>query len=341
MERIIKASSNEGDLVLDCFCGSGTTAAVAEKLKRRWITCDLGRFAIHTARKRLLGVPEVRPFVVQNLGKYERQAWQIERMKEVGARTNGEAASTREAEEAAQRAASRQAQRNYLDFMLKLYRARPLDGYIWLHGVKNGRYVHVGSVDAPVSDGDLKQIAAEFRRAVGSGDDAPETNGIDVLGWEFAFEMNEAAKQSAAQSNIDIRFKPIPREVMERRAVEQGDIQFFELAALGCEYSQAGRKVTLSLTDFAVSPDYVPADVQAGITHWEQLIDYWAIDWNNGGALSDTFHNEWQSYRTRAKKTLERQTSHQYDEPGTYRVMVKVIDILGNDTTKVVKVTVK
>ncbi len=62
--------------MLDCFCGSGTTAAVAEKLGRRWITCDLGRFAIHTARKRLLSIAGVKPFVVQNLGKYERQAWQ-------------------------------------------------------------------------------------------------------------------------------------------------------------------------------------------------------------------------------------------------------------------------
>ena len=62
--------------MLDCFCGSGTTAAVAEKLGRRWITCDLGRFAIHTARKRLLSIQGVKPFVVQNLGKYERQAWQ-------------------------------------------------------------------------------------------------------------------------------------------------------------------------------------------------------------------------------------------------------------------------
>src|ERR671935_255273 len=76
LERIIKASSNEGDLVLDCFCGSGTTAAVAEKNNRRWITCDLGRFAIHTTRKRLLQIPGVRPFIVQNLGKYERQLWQ-------------------------------------------------------------------------------------------------------------------------------------------------------------------------------------------------------------------------------------------------------------------------
>ena len=64
-------------MVLDCFCGSGTTAAVAEQLGRRWIACDLGRFAVHTTRKRLLGTANVRPFVVQNLGKYERQAWQV------------------------------------------------------------------------------------------------------------------------------------------------------------------------------------------------------------------------------------------------------------------------
>jgi hypothetical protein len=76
LDRILRASSNEGDLVLDCFVGSGTTAAVAEKLGRRWIACDLGRFAIHTTRKRLLQIPDVRPFVVQNLGKYERQLWQ-------------------------------------------------------------------------------------------------------------------------------------------------------------------------------------------------------------------------------------------------------------------------
>ena len=78
LERIIKASSNPGDLVLDCFCGSGTTAAVSEKLKRRWITCDLGRFAIHTARKRLLAIPDLVPFQVSNLGKYERQAWKTD-----------------------------------------------------------------------------------------------------------------------------------------------------------------------------------------------------------------------------------------------------------------------
>lgn len=316
LERIIKASSNEGDLVLDCFVGSGTTAAVAEKLNRRWLACDLSRFAIHTTRKRLLAIPGVKPFIVQNLGKYERQLWQAAEF--------GEQA---EAKELA-----------YRRFILELYHAQPITGYSWLHGVKAGRMVHVGAVDAPVSPGDVAQIAAEFKRAVGTGKDAPRTNGVDVLGWDFAFELNEVARQQAAQANINMVFKRIPREVQENKAVEQGDIRFFELAALSVEMEQKGRSVTLKLTDFIIPPDDVPEDVRRAITHWEQWIDYWAVDWNNRG---DTFHNEWQDYRTRKKPGLQKVISHTYEQPGTYIVVAKVIDILGNDTTKTLKVEVR
>ena len=315
LERIIKASSNEGDLVLDCFSGSGTTAAVAEKLGRRWIAADLGRFAVHTTRKRLLSIPDVTPFVVQNLGKYERQAWQA-----------GEFGG-----DAARRTLA------YRQFILDLYHARPLTGYAWLHGVKGGRYVHVGAVDSPVTPGDVTQIASEFRRATGTGADAPTTNGVDVLGWDFAFEMNEVAKQQAALAKIALRFVRIPREVLEKKAVEQGDIRFFELAALGVEMKQAKRQVSLTLSDFVIPLDDVPEDIRRAITHWAQWIDYWAVDWDN---KDDTFHNEWQTYRTRKVRTLERSAAHTYDAPGTYTVVVKVIDILGNDTTKTLRVEV-
>lgn len=77
LERIIRASSKEGDVVGDFFCGSGTTLAVAEKHGRRWVGCDLGRFSVHTARKRLLNIPDCRPFDIKNLGAYERQRWQV------------------------------------------------------------------------------------------------------------------------------------------------------------------------------------------------------------------------------------------------------------------------
>jgi adenine-specific DNA-methyltransferase len=305
-------------LVLDCFCGSGTTAAVAEKLNRRWITCDLGRFAIHTTRKRLLSIENVRPFVVQNLGKYERQAWQTAEFGD----PNKAAAATAQ----------------YRRFILDLYRARPIEGYNWLHGVKDGRMVHVGPVDSPISPNDTRQIAIEFRKAVGSGKDAPKHNAVDVLGWDFAFELNEVAKQQAEQANINMRFVRIPREVLEKQAVEQGDIKFFELAALAVDVAQKGRAVTLKLTDFVIPPDDVPEDVQRAITHWAQWIDYWAVDWDNKG---DAFHNEWQAYRTRQDKSLQLQVAHQYDQPGDYTIMIKVIDILGNDTTKTLKVVVK
>ena len=317
LERIIKSSSKENDLILDCFCGSGTTAAVAEGLNRRWITCDLGRFAIHTARKRLLSIPSVKPFVVQNLGKYERQAWQ--------------AAEFGNEKEAAKIA------RQYHHFILDLYHARPIEGYTWLHGIKDGRMVHVGPVDSPISPNDIKQIAIEFKKAQGTGKDAPSVAAVDVLGWDFAFELNEIASQQAAQAGINVKFIRIPREVLEQKAVEQGDIKFFELAALSVDVQKKTQEVILQLTDFIIPPDDVPADVQKAITHWSQWIDYWAVDWDN---KDDTFHNMWQAYRTRQDKTLNLKASHVYEEQGEYIVMVKVIDILGNDTTKTLKVSV-
>ncbi len=90
-----------------------------------------------------------------------------------------------------------------------------------------------------------------------------------------------------------------------------------------------------------IPPDDVPEEARKSIKHWSQWIDYWAVDWNfKGHASADTFHNEWQAYRTRQDATLELATTHAYADSGEYTVVVKVIDILGNDTTKAVKVKI-
>ena len=137
LERIIKASSSEGHSIADVLCGSRTTAAVAEKLGRKWITTDLGRFSIHTARKRLIGVQrelqkngkDFRAFEILNLGKYERQFF----MDDL---TNGK----RKAKEDL-----------YVDLILEAYKAKRIDGHSTLHGQKAGRFVHVGPLDVPVT----------------------------------------------------------------------------------------------------------------------------------------------------------------------------------------------
>ena len=316
LERIIKASSNEGDLLLDCFCGSGTTVAVAEKLNRKWITCDLGRFSIHTARKRFLGITDVKPFVVQNLGKYERQQWVQAEFDNPQGRLEQEKA--------------------YKNFICELYHAKSLDGYTWIHGSKAGRMIHVGSVETPVTVEDIKNAILEFWKLVGK-EKAIVNNGIDFLGWDFAFDVNETAAQFAASNKVDVKFKKIPREVLEKKAVEQGDIKFYELASLDIKTKIAKNRLTVTLNNFIIPPDDIPEEVRGSITHWSQWIDYWAIDWNY---KDDTFHNEWQSYRTKQNTKIELTAANQYEQKGKFTVLVKVIDILGNDTTKALQIEI-
>jgi DNA modification methylase len=321
LDRIIRASSKEGDLVLDCFAGSGTAAVAAEKLNRRWIACDLSRFAIHTTRKRLLSVQGVNPFAVQNLGKYERQTWQVAEFHSGGA----DALEQQRLRDTA-----------YRQFILDLYRATAVGGFQWLHGLRSGRMVHVGAVDAPVTLTDVKAIAREVWKAASAG--GAKKAAVDIIGWEFAFELNETAREVAAQSRVDVTFKKIPREVLEKKAIEQGDIKFFELGALSVETKVSKHEVIIKLTDFVIPIDDVPEDVRKEIKHWSQMIDYWAVDWN---FKDDTFHNQWQSYRTRKQPKLELSTRYEYPAQGKYRMVVKVIDILGNDTTRTIDVEVK
>jgi adenine-specific DNA-methyltransferase len=195
LERIIKSSSDEGSIVLDCFAGSGTTPAVAEKLGRRWIAVDIGRFAVHTTRKRLMDIPGCKAFEVANLGRYERQVWQQA--------TTGPAYGA------------------YLDFVVELYGAVPVEGFTHLHGTLGPRAVHVGAVDAPVSAAEIKD-ALEEARAAGHP-------GLDVLGWEWELGLHDMIADEARARGVDLRLRRIPREVMDPRVVASGEYVFHEL----------------------------------------------------------------------------------------------------------------
>jgi len=307
LERIIKASSNKGDIVADFFCGSGTTAAVAEKLGRRWITSDLGRYAIHTARKRFLEIEGCKPFEILNIGKYERQYWQIFNF---GKKT------------------PEQTLAEYIGFVLKLYKAEALPGSAYIHGKKGNKLVHIGGVDAPVTFADIQHALEETRRM--------KQKELVVLGWEWEMGLHDVVEQEAEKAGIKLHLLSIPREAMDKRAVDAGDIQFFELAYLETEVKKSAHGYQVKLTDFVIpNLDLIPADVKKLIKKWSDYIDYWSVDWDY---KDDTFHNQWQSYRTKKDRSLELITDpKQYDKKGDYKVMVKVIDIFGNDTTHIIE----
>ena len=312
LERVITASSNPGDLVADFFVGSGTTAAVAEKLGRRWIAVDLGRFAIHTTRKRLMSVEDCHPFEVMNLGKYERQYWQTSSFD------------------------SRDPQQlvfEYLAFILKLYGAVPVAGMQYIHGKKGGALVHVGAVDAPVT---IDEVVKALDECVATGQKE-----VHVLGWEWEMGLNDTVDQLAVERGVRMKLLAIPREVMEAQAVNRGDIRFFELAHLECAVEvRPKRQVAVTLSGFAMSEaDEIDPEVLARIEKWSDFVDYWAIDWD---FKNDTFVNGWVAYRTRKERRLALTAdAHTYEATGTHRVAVKVVDIFGNDTTKVFPIEVR
>jgi DNA modification methylase len=380
LARIIKASSNEGDLVADFFCGSGTTAAVAEKLGRKWIATDLGKFAIHTTRKRLIGVQRelkaagknYRAFEILNLGKYERQHY-------IGINPN-----LREAEQQKQLEAKEAA---FLDLILRAYRAEKTTGFAAFHGKKAGRLVSVGPVNLPVTRLFVEEIILECRKK--------HITKVDILGFEFEMGLFPNVLDEARAKGIDIAPKYIPAEVFDKRAVEKNQVVFHDVSYIEVKplvkVSKSQCSVAVELTDFSVfySQDSI-ANAEAAIKakgsrivaekgqivkvskdkdgivtrevltrNWTDWIDYWSVDfdfeskreiirvqneesgeWEERWTGDYIFENEWQSFRTKKDRSLELKSVFHECESGRRKLAVKVVDIFGNDTMTIVAVTV-
>jgi DNA modification methylase len=322
VERFVKASSNPGDLVADFFCGSGTTLAVAEKLGRRWIGCDLGRWAIHVTRKRLLGIDNCKPFEVLNLGKYERQYWQ--------GVTFGDKRD---------KSVTEQKLYEYLAFILKLYGAQPVAGMAHLHGRKGKGMVHIGAVDAPVTIDEVNQALDECV--------ALKQTELHVLGWEWEMGLAEPSgkvrdgsliHEVARQHGVKLVLLQIPREVMESQAAAKGDVRFLELAYFAVKISRLEKQtVQVEITDFArPNADLIPESIRNKVGKWSDYIDYWSVDWD---FQNDAFMMGWVAYRTRkARKLLLVSDPHTYEKPGRYRIFVKVVDIFCTESLRIIDV---
>jgi adenine-specific DNA-methyltransferase len=305
LDRIIEASSEEGDLVADFFCGSGTTLASAERLHRRWIGADLSKYAIHATRKRLLGIPTCSPFIIQNLGNYEKHKF-IE---------NGRFPPVEK----------------YIEFILQLYRAKPITGYSFLHGTKNSSFVHISSVDGPLTESEVMDALFECTN-VASG------AGLDLLCWDFEMGLDEVVRSIQEDKKVNIRLKQIPREALEiKDPAESSSIKFFDKNSCEVSYKVKGNDVEVTLENFALANmEFVPEEIRPKIYKFTDYIDYWAIDFNYA---NDVFHNQWQSFKTPGNPTLELTAEYTFNKAGKHLVLTKLIDIFGNDTNKLLQVT--
>ena len=390
IERIIQASSNNGDLVADFFCGSGTTMVAAEKLGRRWIASDLGKFGIHTSRKRLIGVQrelkkegkDFRAFEILNVGKYERDSF---------LKTNDDLRAEEKAKQAERK------EKEFVKLIISAYKAEPVESFVNIVGKKRDRLVAIGPISTPVSHKLVKDIVAECK-------DKGITK-VDVLGFDYEMGLDF---QEYKDEGIDIAFKIIPREVFDKKAVEKGQVKFYDVAFIEVKPIVKGKgntkELSIELTDFSVFYNQdntgeieealkagsskvviedgqvikISKDKQTEIVSreiltkkWSDWIDYWAVDYDfasrkelirlpkthgdnlfEKGKVQDLleyeevwtgdyiFDNEWQEFRTKKKRNLELISAPREMPKGTYKVAVKVVDIFGNDTTRVIEVKI-
>ncbi|HET6218643.1 MAG TPA: site-specific DNA-methyltransferase [Acidobacteriaceae bacterium] len=294
LQRILETASSPGDLVADFFCGSGTMLSVAEKLNRRWIGCDLGRWGIHTTRKRLLGIKPCRPFALLNLGKYERQYW---------------------------RSVNFNLPCEYVAFILKLYGAEPANGLAHIDGKKSDALVRVGAVDLPITTAEVDAAVDECAKL--------KQRELHILGWDWDTRRCDVLTETAGNKGVRLLLLQIPREVMEAQATQKADVRFFSLAYLEAEIGQPGDLTArVTLKNFVIlNTELVAGDVRGD---WSDYIDYWAVDWDS---RSDTFVEGWAAYRTRKERKLPLVSGcYAYDESGRRRILVRVIDIFGNET---------
>ena len=381
IQLLIEIASNEGDLIADFFCGSGTTLAAAEKLGRNWIGSDLGKFAIHTTRKRMISVQremkddgkDYRAFEILNLGKYERRYY-------IGVNPN-----LREEQQEKQLA---QKEADFIKLITRAYEAESVKNFNTLVAKKAGRFIAIGPINLPASRLFVEAVIDECMEN--------KITRVDILSFEFEMGLFPKIQEDAKEKGINLALKYIPKDVFDKQAVEKNQVVFHDVAYIEVEphVKPAGKgrasTVCVELTDYSVLYNQdivdnvvenlkkngskvlvengniikVAKDKDGNTTReiltreWTDWIDYWAVDFNfeNKKEIKRTktdddkieeswtgnyiFENEWQSFRTKQDRSIELKSTKHPCTPGKRKIAVKVVDIFGNDTMKVIEITI-
>ena len=321
LEKIIKASSNEGDLVCDFFGGSGTTAAVAERLGRRWITCDIGKPASLVMRKRFID-QEVKPFLYQSIGDYQKEAFRNnKRYKHVG---------------------------DLSQVVLGLYGALPFTPE--QTNDRNFGYIKGTRTLVMVDSPNRLTTAATIRRAVEAkasllGGDWEK---VVVLGWNFAFDISSAI-QKYQDSKVEVLVIPPDlldklakkgyKKLIDDKSVRFSSLQYLVAKPLVVKQNGGQDEIDVELENYVLlSPDNIPLDdkdkekLQQVLERDPlSLIEYWSIDPDYDGV---TFRSTWQDYRENVENDNDPlhcvyKTRLRVAHKDQRRVCIKAVDVFG------------
>lgn len=328
LERIIDVSSNEGDLVCDFFGGSGTTAAVAERLGRRWITTDIGKPSNLVMRKRFIDM-NVKPFLYQAIGDYNKESFALNKINRVG---------------------------DLCEVVLKLYGALPfererLDDRRWGY-IKGGKtLVFVDSPNKFTSKNTLKKAFEAKNNLLGGG-----WSKCVVLSWNYHFDISEGLE--LYKDSVEVL--SIPPDLLDRlrrnglgKLIDSGSIRFTSLQYLTLKnielksWDKEEDELKVELGNYILhSPDAIPLDEKDKQTLEEimskdplSLIEYWSIDPDYDG---ETFRSIWQDYRQNTENDGDAlhcvySATLRVSKKAERTVCVKAVDVFGLESIVIKK----
>lgn len=323
LERAIQASCPEGGLVMDFFGGSGTTAAVAEKMGRRWVVTDLGKPACMVMRKRLID-QDAKPFLYQAIGDYQVEAAKSHMGR--GFRMG-----------------------DLSEIVLSLYGAQPLPaeenplrnlGQIVFGGVKT--LVLADSPNKLTGDATLRRAIAQRDNLMGGWDK------VVVLGWNFDPAIGESL---AALDDPDLKVLVIPPDLLDRLKKKGGieklrgqvrfsSLQYLTLKPIRRTRTDAGEELLVTLDNYVLlSPEMVNLDednrarLQKVLSSEPlALVEYWAVDPDYDG---EVFRSVWQDYRGNTAgdgdplRAVKQARLALPAHAGERRVCVRAVDVFG------------
>lgn len=328
LEIFIKTSSNEGDLVCDFFGGSGTTAAVAERLGRRWITTDIGKPSNLVMRKRFIDM-NAKPFLYQAIGDYNKESFALNKINRVG---------------------------DLCEVVLKLYGALPfererLDDRRWGY-IKGGKtLVFVDSPNKFTSKNTLKKAFEAKNNLLGGG-----WSKCVVLSWNYHFDISEGLE--LYKDSVEVL--SIPPDLLDRlrrnglgKLIDSGSIRFTSLQYLTLKnielksWDKEEDELKVELGNYILhSPDAIPLDEKDKQTLEEimskdplSLIEYWSIDPDYDG---ETFRSIWQDYRQNTENDGDAlhcvySTTLRVKKKAERTVCVKAVDVFGLESIVIKK----
>lgn len=330
IDLMIEHCSNENSIVADFFAGSGTLGAVAERAKRNWIMCDLGKPAVMVMRKRLID-QDAKPFLYQSIGDYQKEQFEKSAFRTIG---------------------------DLSHVIINLYGALP---FPLQEGVPNNlgydkRTKTLVFVDSPskMTGYNTLKKAQELRAGFMGGWDK-----VVVLGWNFVTDIGKIL-ENIKDDKLEVLV--IPPDLLDQlktkasyeKLIKSGKIKFSSLQYLTIKPIKVKQEkendiIEVELDNYTLlSPDALPLD-QTNKEKLEEvmgddplaLIEYWSIDPDYDG---ETFRSKWQDYRQNTEndadefRVIKKAKLEVPKVSGKRKVCVKAVDVFGFESATVQEV---